>query len=47
MKPLDESPMATRLPLWQWIARITIVAVEVVLAYWCSMGDELFFYQGF
>ncbi len=35
------------IPLWQWPVRITIVVVELILAYWCGTQGELFFYQGF
>ncbi len=35
------------IPLWQWAMRISIVVIEMILAYWCSNQGELFFYQGF
>jgi len=35
------------IPLWQWPVRITIVVVELILAYWCGNQGELFFYQEF
>jgi len=46
---VSSAPVAATppIPLWQWPVRITIVVVELILAYWCANQGELFFYQGF
>ena len=43
----DPTDVVDSLPLWQWTIRIVIVVVELILAYWCCIDGELFFYQGF
>ena len=34
-------------PWWMYTLRIGVLAVAIVLAYWCSLNGERFFYQGF
>ena len=41
------SAASPTLPAWQWVVRIVVIVIELILAYWCGIEGELFFYQGF
>lgn len=45
--PLHDSNTEMPLTALQWIGRVMVIAIELILAFWCSVGGDLFYYQGF
>ncbi len=36
-----------RIPLWEFVVRVGVVTLALLLSYYCSQEGERFFYQGF